>query len=61
MLSLLSNWLIRLNFSCSVEDYVAENGGTNYSEQFKNLDALVKTLHTNILSKVDSSSNQPTR
>ena len=61
LLLLFSNWFIWLNFSCSVEDYVAENGGTNYSGQFKNLDKLVKTLDKEILSKLDGSSDKPTR
>ena len=36
-------------------DYVGENG-SNYSSQFKNLEALVKSLDTDVLSKLDGSS-----
>ncbi|KAG6697485.1 hypothetical protein I3842_09G202400 [Carya illinoinensis] len=43
-------------FHCSVEDYAGENGGTNYSGQYKNLAELVKKLDTEILSKLDGSS-----
>ena len=34
-------------------DYVTENGGTNYSCQFKNLESLVKTVDKEILWKLD--------
>lgn len=40
---------------CSVGDYVEENGGTNYSAQFKKLAELVKRLDTEVLSKLDGS------
>lgn len=49
-----------IHLEINVEDCVAENGGTNYSGQFKNLDKLVKTLDKDILSKLDSSSDKPT-
>lgn len=49
-----------IHLEINVEDYVAENGGTNYSGQFKNLDKLVKTLDKEILSKLDGSSDKPT-
>ncbi|XP_042942323.1 probable proteasome inhibitor [Carya illinoinensis] len=39
-----------------VEDYAGENGGTNYSAQYKNLAELVKKLDTEVLSKLDGSS-----
>lgn len=41
---------------CSVGDYAVENGGTNYSTRFKNLEELVKSLDAQILSKLDGSS-----
>ncbi|GMY14457.1 probable proteasome inhibitor isoform X1 [Fagus crenata] len=41
------------------DDYVGEDGGTNFSTQYKNLDGLVKTLDTQLLSKLYGSS-QPT-
>lgn len=49
-----------IHLEINVEDCVAENGGTNYSGQFKNLDKLVKTLDKDILSKLDGSSDKPT-
>ncbi|RVW44512.1 putative proteasome inhibitor [Vitis vinifera] len=49
-----------IHLEINVEDYVAENGGTNYSGQFKNLDKLVKTLDKEILSKLNGSSDKPT-
>lgn len=42
--------------NCSVGDYAGENRGTNYSAQYKNLEELVKKLHTEVLSKLDGSS-----
>lgn len=52
--------LIALNgflgiFNCSVADYVAQNSDNNYSSQFKNLDKLVSSLNSEILSKLDGS------
>jgi hypothetical protein len=41
---------------CSVGDYAVENGGTNSSSQFKNLEELVKILDAQLLSKLDGSS-----
>ncbi|KAJ7961348.1 Proteasome inhibitor-related [Quillaja saponaria] len=40
----------------NVGDYVGENGSSNYSAQFKNLEKLLKSLDTEILSKLDGSS-----
>ncbi|KAL5735951.1 hypothetical protein ACOSQ2_030739 [Xanthoceras sorbifolium] len=39
-----------------VGDYVGEQGGANYSAQFKNLEKLVKSLDTEILAKLHGSS-----
>lgn len=44
------------DYCCSVGDYVAENEGTNYSEQYRNLDKIYKKLDEEILSKLDGSS-----
>lgn len=40
---------------CSVGDYAGEDGVSNYSQQFKNLDKLVKKIDGDILSKLDGS------
>ncbi|CAA0830533.1 Probable proteasome inhibitor [Striga hermonthica] len=47
-----------------VDEYVQDNGGTNYGSQFKNLGKLVTTLNKEVLNKLDglsasTSSNQP--
>ncbi|KAF3448909.1 hypothetical protein FNV43_RR09626 [Rhamnella rubrinervis] len=54
-----------VHLEINVGDYVGENGGSNYSSQFNNLDKLVKSLDSEILSKLDgsqkaSSSTNPT-
>ncbi|KAJ7950242.1 Proteasome inhibitor-related [Quillaja saponaria] len=41
----------------NVVDYVGENGSSNYSAQFKNLEKLLRSLDTEILSKLDGSSS----
>ncbi|XP_027352081.1 probable proteasome inhibitor isoform X2 [Abrus precatorius] len=41
----------------NVGDYAGEDGGSNYSQHFKNLEKLVKKLDEDILSKLDGSSN----
>ncbi|CAL5335011.1 unnamed protein product [Camellia sinensis] len=48
----------------NIPDYDKENGGTNYGEQYKNLDKLVSSIDKEILSKLnrtstESSSTQP--
>ncbi|KAG5583807.1 hypothetical protein H5410_044241 [Solanum commersonii] len=40
---------------CSVEDYIVEDGGTNYNTQFKNLGKLVGELNKAILTKYTGS------
>jgi len=45
-----------VHLQISVGDYAGENGGTNYSSQFKNLEELVKSLDDQVLSKLDGSS-----
>ncbi|KAG2690688.1 hypothetical protein I3760_09G200600 [Carya illinoinensis] len=45
-----------VHLEISVEYYAGENGGTNYSAQYKNLAELVKKLDTEVLSKLDGSS-----
>ncbi|CAK7342754.1 unnamed protein product [Dovyalis caffra] len=45
-----------VNLEIDVGDYVGENGATNYSEQYKNLDKLVKKMDEEILSKLDGPS-----
>ncbi|XP_041024177.1 probable proteasome inhibitor isoform X2 [Juglans microcarpa x Juglans regia] len=45
-----------VHLEISVEDFAGENGGTNYSAQYKNLAELVKKLDTEVLSKLDESS-----
>ncbi|KAF5737196.1 Proteasome inhibitor-related [Tripterygium wilfordii] len=44
-----------VHLEIDVDKYVAENGGTNYSEHYKNLENLVKCLNSEILSKLDAS------
>ncbi|KAB1224218.1 putative proteasome inhibitor [Morella rubra] len=44
-----------VHLEINVGDYVEENGGTNYSAQFKKLAELVKRLDTEVLSKLDGS------
>ncbi|XP_062168110.1 probable proteasome inhibitor isoform X2 [Alnus glutinosa] len=45
-----------VHLQISVGDYAVENGGTNSSSQFKNLEELVKILDAQLLSKLDGSS-----
>ncbi|KAJ4833505.1 hypothetical protein Tsubulata_008005 [Turnera subulata] len=40
-----------------VNEFVAQNSGSNYAEQYKNLDKLVKKLNDGILSKLDGASS----
>lgn len=40
----------------SVGDYAGDNGSINYSDQFKNLDKLVKSLDKEVFSKLEVSS-----
>ncbi|KAL5550231.1 hypothetical protein UlMin_000407 [Ulmus minor] len=48
-----------LHLEINVGDYVdGEQGGNNYSTQFKNLDKLVKSVDKEILSKLDGSSSK---
>lgn len=49
-------WVVFLTIF-SVGDHVGENGGSNYSTQFKNLEKLVKSLETQVLTKLDGSSS----
>ncbi|XP_058736977.1 probable proteasome inhibitor [Vicia villosa] len=46
-----------LHLEINVGDYSGEDGGSNFSQQFKNLDKLVKRIDADILSKLDGSSN----
>lgn len=39
-------WVLFLLTICSVGDYVEENGGGNYSRQFKNMEMLVTRLES---------------
>ncbi|KAI3447724.1 hypothetical protein Pfo_004389 [Paulownia fortunei] len=53
-----------LHFEVNVGEYVEDNGGPNYSSQFKNLGKLVADINRQILGKLDgsspaSSSSQP--
>ncbi|XP_068318298.1 probable proteasome inhibitor [Pyrus communis] len=41
-----------VHLEIDVGDYVGEDGGSNYSTQFKNLENLVKKLDTEVLSKL---------
>ncbi|XP_019459458.1 PREDICTED: probable proteasome inhibitor [Lupinus angustifolius] len=43
------------HFVINVEEYAGEDGGNNYSQQFKNLEKLVKSIDAEILSKLDGS------
>ncbi|KAH7553759.1 hypothetical protein ACOSP7_029390 [Xanthoceras sorbifolium] len=45
-----------VHLEIDVGDYVGEQGGANYSAQFKNLEKLVKSLDTEILAKLHGSS-----
>lgn len=45
-----------LHLELSVEDYIVEDGGTNYNTQFKNLGKLVGELNKAILTKYTGSS-----
>ncbi|EEF27932.1 probable proteasome inhibitor isoform X2 [Ricinus communis] len=40
-----------------IGEFVRENGGTNISDQFKNLDELVRSIDADLLSKLDDSSS----
>ncbi|GAB4833881.1 hypothetical protein Ancab_032129 [Ancistrocladus abbreviatus] len=40
----------------NVDDYIEENAGNNYNEQYKNLGKLVSSLDSNVLSKLDAPS-----
>lgn len=40
----------------SVGDHAGDNGSSNYSDQFKNLDKLVKSLDKEVFSKLEGSS-----
>ncbi|KAG5006160.1 hypothetical protein JHK85_024702 [Glycine max] len=44
-----------LSLEIDVGDYAGEDGVSNYSQQFKNLDKLVKKIDGDILSKLDGS------
>ncbi|XP_020224674.1 probable proteasome inhibitor [Cajanus cajan] len=44
-----------LSLEIEVGDYAGEDGGSNYSQHFKNLDKLVKKIDGDILSKLDGS------
>ncbi|MED6171426.1 hypothetical protein PIB30_117457 [Stylosanthes scabra] len=46
-----------VHLEINVGEYAGEDGGSNYSQQFKNLDKLVKLIDGNILSKLDGSAN----
>ncbi|TKY66841.1 proteasome inhibitor [Spatholobus suberectus] len=46
-----------LSLEIDVGDYAGEDGGSNYSHQFKNLDKLVKKIDGDVLSKLDGSAN----
>ncbi|XP_038690233.1 probable proteasome inhibitor isoform X2 [Tripterygium wilfordii] len=55
-----------VHLEIDADKYVADNGGTNYSEHYKSLENLVKCLNSQILSKLDpslkpTSSSNPTR
>ncbi|KAF2306208.1 hypothetical protein GH714_015734 [Hevea brasiliensis] len=47
-----------VHLEIDVVDFVGENGGANYSAQFKNMDKLVKNIDAEILSKLDGSSSK---
>ncbi|XP_061348948.1 probable proteasome inhibitor [Gastrolobium bilobum] len=46
-----------LHLEINVGDYAGEDGSSNYSQQFKNLEKLVKSMDGDILSKLDGSAN----
>ncbi|KAJ1384285.1 PI31 proteasome regulator, N-terminal, partial [Sesbania bispinosa] len=46
-----------LRLEINVGDYAGEDGGSNYSQQFKNFEKLVKRIDADILSKLDGSAN----
>ncbi|CAJ1962501.1 unnamed protein product [Sphenostylis stenocarpa] len=46
-----------LSLEIGVGDYAREDGGSNYAQQFKNLDKLVKRIDGDILSKLEGSAN----
>ncbi|KAK7339733.1 hypothetical protein VNO77_20415 [Canavalia gladiata] len=46
-----------LHLEINVGDYTEEDGGSNYSQQFKNLDKLVKRIDEDILSKLGGSAS----
>lgn len=48
-----------VHLEIDVGEFAGENGGANYSAQFKNLDKLVQKLDAEILSKLDGSSSKP--
>ncbi|KAF8016603.1 hypothetical protein BT93_H1966 [Corymbia citriodora subsp. variegata] len=45
-----------VHLEIDVHEFIVEDGAANYSGQFKNLDKLVKSLDTEILSKLNGSS-----
>ncbi|WJX76502.1 hypothetical protein P8452_59914 [Trifolium repens] len=55
--ALAEGFLEPLHLEINVGDYSGEDGGNNYSQQFKNLDKLVKRIDEDILSKLDGSAN----
>ncbi|CAI0438562.1 unnamed protein product [Linum tenue] len=46
-----------VHMEISVNNYVGENGASNYSEQFKKLDKLISSINTEVLSKLGGSSH----
>ncbi|CAI0376623.1 unnamed protein product [Linum tenue] len=46
-----------VHMEISVNDYVGENGASNYSQQFKKLDKLISSINTELLSKLGGSSH----
>ncbi|GAU46948.1 hypothetical protein TSUD_180520 [Trifolium subterraneum] len=55
--ALSQGFLEPLHLEINVGDYSGADGGSNYSQQFKNLDKLVKRIDEDILSKLDGSAN----
>ncbi|XP_056167989.1 probable proteasome inhibitor isoform X1 [Syzygium oleosum] len=45
-----------VHLEIDIDEFIVEDGAASYSGQFKNLDKLVKSLDTEILSKLDGSS-----
>ncbi|XP_054779743.1 probable proteasome inhibitor [Prosopis cineraria] len=45
-----------VHLEIDVGDYTGDNGSSNYSDQFKNLDKLVKSLDKEVFSKLEGSS-----